>query len=1105
MFSWLRGGGGGGEASSLPVKALGSPVLLSSPRNGNGRDGISVNGNVVLTDGSAAKIPEVAEVERTAYVPMDFTKNKVHEVVSDLEKLKLRYETHVEGLKVFYEEAIDKTKDHYEKHILDLKAKALQHVNLERLIRNDIELDLGNKLKASEKTVDELRDSLAELNRETQEKIRGLRRELDSSNKVNDELTKSMYRITSNNTFLNALSQATATLNLKKHEEISKCKEDQLRLEIDYLKRELDASQFSLANLETNMVVANEQISVLQNKLSESESLSRTFWAEQEQYKNEIAIKQFVDQSVDSACSGIMSVELRIAKKRLAQTESDLKQQLTGTVDEKEKIAAELNSVAQRSQLSIQQFVVNQAQLSNELVSAVVNQVVESMMHNLERSEIDSEHSRSMEASRLQHEKASEAALAKLLDQQRQNLTDSHTRELAGLQENLRAMEEENKSLRLKLDNRQISAGANALVLTAVDAGAKLVQEKAYVAENEAIAAKFAHEIELLQSEIATLQQNSSKLAALPLPTQAVPAVEVLLESSVQAPARAPAEKNFDSTVGTAVAVASDNISNREEVMKLETELIRLHAIIKELESRLSAAEALPAFVAEPLVPIDSRADEQYNQEIAALGEEIIKYDEELRSLRAESVELKEQITVMTVQKKAKKLEIKQWVQQFREQNNRAPDKDDKEEIQETFQEYQVANDALAQCVEKSSQLAQAEVQAESRLASAKVAFSRLKKMRGDGGGTDDDWHKTGTGSGAKAAVSSEAIEELEDQIFALQEELALEKNKTAEAQEETGIFREKLDRMVKEKRSDVVKQFEEEIMNLSMKLQQQQDTVAELSALKTKADNKIKEFKERTELAEAELKRRDEREMNALAPGDEKKELKTQVNKQREEIVLKTKAVAAGWDAAASADERLSKDVDEAYSRGLKEGREKNSNAWTALNAAVEVKENRITELLVQLSDMEDKVRNANSATATMKSQLDAAKLEVADTIALFAGDAAAGGGGGGASSADLDAAREALDQAQEELAIANDRNESLSNEMRLLEQKISVYEQLVSQRSSGPTGMETVSVPSGNPAQSRSADPADVDTCAAVIFAVKQSCAKVPLLLQIMEISVY
>jgi hypothetical protein len=158
-----------------------------------------------------------------------------------------------------------------------------------------------------------------------------------------------------------------------------------------------------------------------------------------------------------------------------------------------------------------------------------------------------------------------------------------------------------------------------------------------------------------------------------------------------------------------------------------------------------------------------------------------------------------------------------------------------------------------------------------------------------------------------------------------------------------------------------------------------------------------------------------------------------------------------------------------------------------------------------VQLSDMEDKVRNANSATATMKSQLDAAKLEVADTIALFAGDAAAGGGGGGASSADLDAAREALDQAQEELAIANDRNESLSNEMRLLEQKISVYEQLVSQRSSGPTGMETVSVPSGNPAQSRSADPADVDTCAAVIFAVKQSCAKVPLLLQIMEISVY
>jgi hypothetical protein len=154
---------------------------------------------------------------------------------------------------------------------------------------------------------------------------------------------------------------------------------------------------------------------------------------------------------------------------------------------------------------------------------------------------------------------------------------------------------------------------------------------------------------------------------------------------------------------------------------------------------------------------------------------------------------------------------------------------------------------------------------------------------------------------------------------------------------------------------------------------------------------------------------------MNA---GDEKVLLKGQITKQREQIILKAKAATAGWDAAAQSDERyvrilckaevavvqcilvcgpvptlslklqtrlprntsfvskcdvvwwdalidnrpfslcrLDVEVERAFKKGFAEERQKHIDDMKALNAAIEVKETRITELLVAMAAMEKKV----------------------------------------------------------------------------------------------------------------------------------------------------
>ena len=156
-------------------------------------DPLFTNGRVVLTDGSAVEVAELEQnIERTAFVPLSFTQSKVSEVVFDLEKMKVKYEEHVVRLKEFYEKALAGTKSHYETYILDLKSKAMKHVELERMIRNQMEVEMSIQLKVSEDKIEELRDTLAASNLEAQEKIRELKRQITVSDQNVTTLTKAV-------------------------------------------------------------------------------------------------------------------------------------------------------------------------------------------------------------------------------------------------------------------------------------------------------------------------------------------------------------------------------------------------------------------------------------------------------------------------------------------------------------------------------------------------------------------------------------------------------------------------------------------------------------------------------------------------------------------------------------------------------------------------------------------------------------------------------------------------------------------------------------------------------------------------------------------------
>ena len=291
--------------------------------------------------------------------------------------------------------------------------------------------------------------------------------------------------------------------------------------------------------------------------------------------------------------------------------------------------------------------------------------------------------------------------------------------------------------------------------------------------------------------------------------------------------------------------------------------------------------------------------------------------------------------------------------------------------------------------------------------------------------------------------AANQAIEELEVEVYNLRLELAeLEAQNNVNAAERKALA-EQLDALIKEKRTDVVAQFEEDIKSLRNELLVNKEILATLKEEKLKNETRIKELKERAEKAETELKERDELEIKALNPSDEKTILKDTVAKQREDIIMKSKAATAGWDAAASADKRLDIDVEKAYQKGLTEAANRHSLAMSALNESIEKKETRITELLVSLAA-------AERSRKELEDQLAEAKEQAAAASRGFGGYTEEGELE--VSPYELQEARDNLDLAHEEVADLSTRLEHLQASLDLANKKISLYDKLIAASLTAP-----------------------------------------------------
>ena len=302
-------------------------------------------------------------------------------------------------------------------------------------------------------------------------------------------------------------------------------------------------------------------------------------------------------------------------------------------------------------------------------------------------------------------------------------------------------------------------------------------------------------------------------------------------------------------------------------------------------------------------------------------------------------------------------------------------------------------------------------------------------------------------GSEAEIERYIQAIETLEDELCTLREAQDSAQQSLTQLTQEKAILSDRFEQLLKEKRSDILLTYETQISDLEAKNTTTSAEMIDLKMRQMKTESLNKELLERVQRAENELKERDERDLAQISPADETHTLKVQIGQQRKEIVLKSKAATSGWDAAADADQRLDSGVEQAFREGVKEGAQKAEAEWRALNASLESKDQKLSQLLADICQYELLQSQHQATITTLQAQLDAAKLDAADAIASFSSGPLTSGGNGDENSPEYARLQTELDEAQEEIARLGDRSERASESVQLLEDQVRLYEKMIQQ----------------------------------------------------------
>ncbi|RYH23039.1 hypothetical protein EON65_18385, partial [archaeon] len=1003
-------------------------------------------GQILSADGSGYILPDLGkiEAEKVEYIPKDFAEQKVKALTNNTNQLKETYHAHIGRLDSHYQTALKDCKDHYESIIKDLKKKAARHVEVNKQMRQQVEDRLNRELRQSEDALEELRDDMARLNRDYQDEMRKLKTKLHDAE---DEISKQRVILQDHDSRSESkllTTEIISAIEIRELEQQHQDTSDSLWRQIDELKQSYE-SQLQVQNDQHNI-----QLQTVYDNL------------------------QTTEQCRESLNDMLVTLEIQELKRNF-QTMASLRSQMDELV-----LASQLSE----QEVARQRLELQSALEAHSAMSEQSQQYVQEI--DLVRNQYEADKALIV----LQHEEAL-GELNCIHEEQLELLRKENASSevkiclneivLAIMQNSLHVAEEG-----VRYHSRELTHSQSSLQVLQQVHNEKLSQSHgAYTEQLTSLQKKYDAEVHRL------VDQNNRLEVAL------------VLEDIVGRVVHnySPLLGIVAASGGTAGSV-SVPASVLEEIQHMKAELETARKIIAEKQKTVNQSGDLAA-----IIPPSGGDQAPASSDLSAEETELSALKLQLAELTPSLKDAEQRLRVMVEDRERVKVEIKDWTKKFQEEQGREPEVADKALIKDKYQKYKTVSSmskeqeakveevkGKKEAVEKEIRRLEGIVGRQKREAAGGVfrepvdmkdqevqvvphelrqgahqqlsaiggaSVANLKKLMEGGAG---EASKDGAAAASKQAelleqiqrAHEEELEKLEDQLYDLRVQTESLTKEKAALESEKDFVAKQLESLIKEKRTDVIKRFEEDLERLTTSQKDLNEKVTSLNSEKVRLEVRVKELTSRAELAEQELKERDARELASANLTEEKNQLKVQINKQRDQIVLKSKAATAGWDAAAKADEKVDLEIQRAYAKGAKEEREQHKKDLDGINKSLEMKEVRITELLVQVGEMERKVRDSVTEKDAMKVQMEAMKLEVADAVAAIQAVGMAKGGGEGMvtddngevslppSQAELDHSREQLDSAQEELVQYIERCEKLEHELEMARKKNVIYERL-------------------------------------------------------------
>jgi hypothetical protein len=1047
----------------------------------------TTSGQILSADGSGYVIPDMGKYtpEQSDYIPKEVAMDKVKEVLDESKQVRETYEQNLQNVEAFYTKMVQQSKDHYEAIIHDLKSKAVRHVEVQRLLKQQMEDKLTKELQHSEHELEELRDTMATRNLQYKEEVRGLKSKISESEQ---ELIKLQTAINENSVRFEVQNKMDHVVNL-----VEKRVDEEERVQhLQLLNSQIseNVKQYEAA-IQNERQAGEEAVSILlqenQNRQECQTSLQMILSSiEVQDLRDRLAEAELVRISISNFEERIREYETEISQKSgtISQLQEDLQSLSAQTGDVNQQLVnlraehdGELARIAAEREETIAHL------------KAKANSVLKQMKQNRDRAEVEVV---LLEVKEKVYERA-------ILD-----LEDSH-RSLASsaADDKLRFAGEERQQHETLI--RQLKEDQSATIKTMKGEMKKVLDKMK--ADNQRLLVK-----SVLDKTISAVVER-----------------QLVESNSTRMLSGATEASGFDP------AMVEELKELREQLKATKLQLKRQKKLNAESQpgsavvptsSEGAAVASMPAsLVQEAPVPVEMPAATLSKEELESLARwkaRVKELNPIIQEQQKEIENLFSTLDPLVQEREAVKNEIKQWTKEFKEANNREPEVADKAQIRDKFQKYKVTSsrskeleanleglkgqntplvaerDDLKQKIEAlktkqrslekdhekalqlqrqisllattgATQLMEGMklvhdvelIDQEVQVNVSELRLQSMQSMRMKQSSAPSSPRQSTSGSETdqlKAELEEtklhyeDIVEKLEDNLYAVREQLT---NLEAEHKVLVGqksILQRELDELIQAKRTDVIKRMEDDIKRLSDSEAELSGKVTSLTTEKLKMETRVKELRERAEKAEQELRDRDARELAALNPLDEKAIINKELQKQRDTAIQKAKAATAGWDAAANADEKLDLEVQKSYQKGIKEERERHANDLVSINKALEAKEQRITDLLVSVAEMEKKMHENDIEKEKMRVAMDNMKLEVADAIAAIdivanannKGEGGESGGMGsiGPSEAELDAAREQLDLAQEELVSLQERCDRLESELELARKKNRIFE---------------------------------------------------------------